>query len=917
MADVFDRLKSALSDRYAIERELGRGGMAVVYLARDLKHEREVALKVLRPELAATVGVDRFLREIRIAAQLSHPHILPLHDSGEVDGFLFYVMPFVEGHSLRERLTRERELPISEAVRILRDVVDALSLAHSHEVIHRDIKPDNVMLSGRHALVTDFGVAKALSQAKSSSDLTTAGVALGTPAYMSPEQAVADEQVDHRSDIYAVGALAYELLTGRPPFLGTTPQMVLSAHVADPPDPVTKYRENVSPPLEHLVMRCLEKKPADRWQTADELLAHLEAVVTPSGGMTPTTTRPVATVGVGERKRSVPNTAVILAAAAALVLIGGLWLPSYWTNPSVADADSELPRIVVLPFENLGAPEDEYFADGITDEITTRLAGLSALETIARAAAMRYKDTEKTTAEIAIELNVDYLLAGTVRWSKPAGSEGRVRVSPQLIRGTDHTQVWAKAFDAEVTDVFGLQADVAELVAQALDVSLGGGESEAMRDMPTENIEAYDHYLRGNVVFNEGYPWGPALVDAIEHYETAVQLDPSFALAFAKLSLAISNVGYDTLSASDRVERDARKREAAEEALRLDPDLPEGHAALAAYHYSCCSDFPKAQAELELALARRPNDPFLIYLSAAPYKRGGNLERAAALSARASDLDPGNWSMAGEARRIYGMLRQYDRAERYLERWAATRSSQFQEMPTFLAVYYYYRAELMLKRDGNVDAARELLEQAQEPTGLDYWELVTNLDKPYTRVMCVHEIDACREGLRHATYRDGGVDDVDYYMTMADLYRWVEDEDHSRAYYDSAATAAAGERDAVLSAIGPEHLGRQVIARQFAAYSARIHAGLADTTAALSFVARSLEARSRMVDRFGAIFFEQYSPAAEVYLMVGQYDAALGQLEYLLSIPSYLSVSLLRIDPMWDPLRDDPRFQALLERYAN
>jgi serine/threonine-protein kinase len=210
MSDQLARITAALADRYAIERELGRGGMATVYLARDLRHPRQVAIKVLRPELAATVGVDRFLREIDIAAQLSHPHILMLIDSGEADGFLSYVMPFVEGESLRAKLTRERELPISEAVRILREVVDALTLAHSRGVIHRDIKPDNVMLSGRHAVVTDFGVAKALSQASSNSELTSAGMALGTPAYMSPEQAVADEQIDHRSDIYAVGALGYE-----------------------------------------------------------------------------------------------------------------------------------------------------------------------------------------------------------------------------------------------------------------------------------------------------------------------------------------------------------------------------------------------------------------------------------------------------------------------------------------------------------------------------------------------------------------------------------------------------------------------------------------------------------------------------------------------------------------------------------
>ncbi|MEJ2501958.1 MAG: serine/threonine-protein kinase, partial [Gemmatimonadota bacterium] len=235
MPDSFDRLTTALADRYAIEHEIGRGGMATVYLAQDLRHDRQVAIKVLRPDLAATLGPERFHREIKIAAQLQHPHILPLLDSGEADDVLYYVMPYVEGESLRDRLDTEGELPIGEAVRIVRDVVDALTEAHAHGVVHRDIKPENILLRGRHALVTDFGVAKAVSEATGRARLTTAGVALGTPAYMAPEQASADPHLDHRVDIYAVGAVAYELLAGRPVFRGWTPQQVLAAHVAESP----------------------------------------------------------------------------------------------------------------------------------------------------------------------------------------------------------------------------------------------------------------------------------------------------------------------------------------------------------------------------------------------------------------------------------------------------------------------------------------------------------------------------------------------------------------------------------------------------------------------------------------------------------------------------------------------------------
>ena len=327
MTEQLARLSAALADRYRIERPLGAGGMATVYLAEDLKHHRHVAVKVLRPDLAATLGPDRFLREIEVAARLQHPHILPLLDSGEADAFLFYVMPFVEGRSLRERLVHEGELPIGEAVRILRDVVDALAHAHRRGVVHRDIKPDNVLLSERHALVTDFGVAKAVSEATGRQRLTTEGVALGTPAYMSPEQAAADAHIDHRADIYAVGALAYELLAGRPPFLGTTPQEVLAAHVTRAVEPVTVHRQTVPPALAQLVMRCLEKKPADRWQSAEEMLPQLEWLTTPSGGVTPTGTQPVGpTVSGAARRGARPGTVAAWYSLAAIAVFGAAWL---------------------------------------------------------------------------------------------------------------------------------------------------------------------------------------------------------------------------------------------------------------------------------------------------------------------------------------------------------------------------------------------------------------------------------------------------------------------------------------------------------------------------------------------------------------------------------------------------------------
>ena len=322
-------LNASLGGRYHVERELGSGGMATVYLAEDAKHHRKVAIKVLRDDLSASVGAERFLREIEIAAQLQHPNILPLLDSGDADGRLFYVMPFVEGHSLRTRLAREHELPLGEAVRLLVEIVDALAYAHAHGVVHRDIKPDNIMLSGRHGLIADFGVARALSSASDGGQITSLGVALGTPSYMSPEQATADVSVDHRSDIYAVGVMAYELIAGALPFTGTSPQKVLAAHVMETPAALSKHRASVSPALESAVMRCLEKKPADRWQSADELLAVLEPLATPSVGMAPTSAR-LAPV---ERRRSY---LLAVGAVAAIGLVaGGMYYSGRRVAPSL------------------------------------------------------------------------------------------------------------------------------------------------------------------------------------------------------------------------------------------------------------------------------------------------------------------------------------------------------------------------------------------------------------------------------------------------------------------------------------------------------------------------------------------------------------------------------------------------------
>jgi len=637
-APPFDRLRAALADRYALERELGRGGMATVYLARDLKHGRPVAIKVLRPEIAAALGPERFLREIEVAARLTHPHILPLHDSGEAAGFLYYVMPYIESESLRDRLEREGQLPVEEALRITREVASALAYAHSHDVVHRDIKPENILLSGGEAVVADFGIARAITQA-GGGGLTETGIPVGTPAYMSPEQASGGGAIDGRSDVYSLACVLYEMLAGEPPYTGPSAQVVIAKRFTDPVPSVRRLRETIPPAVDAAIMRALAKAPADRFGTPVEFANALDR---PAGA---------------RRNRAGSYALIAVGISLVAALAHGLrtkLLPRGDSGPAASHK-----MLVVLPLENLGAPEDEYFADGLSEAITTRLGSVPSLGVIARQSAMGYKKTTKSPQAIGKELGVEYIVAGTVRWEKSARRPNRVRVSTALMRAVDANQVWAKQYDTVLAGVFDVESNLAERVAGALDVALAAPEREALSMTPTRDVEAHDLYLKGRYFYNKQTE--PDLRGSIELYQQALSRDPNFALAWAGIADAWMSLADNFMA--PRVAY-PKAREAALKALSIDSTLGDGLAALGAVELLYDWNFKPARHDLSRAIAAHPSASTVYVYEGILLGALGQLDSALAALRKAQALDP----LSPAVRQMLGLwllyARRYDQAIR-------------------------------------------------------------------------------------------------------------------------------------------------------------------------------------------------------------------------------------------------------------
>ncbi len=854
------RLNAALTGRYALVRELGRGGMATVYLAEDLKHHRPVAIKVLRPELAAALGAERFLREIHIAARLTHPHILPIHDSGQVDELLYYVMPYIEGESLRDRLSREKQLSIEDALQVSRDVGKALGYAHSQGIVHRDIKPENILLSAGTAVVADFGIARAIGAA-GGERLTETGIAIGTPAYMSPEQAAAGE-VDQRSDLYSLACVLYELLAGQPPFTGPTVESILAQHLTLDARPVNALRPAVPLEIAQALGQALAKTPADRFGTAEQFLDALFP-----RGISPPSGLPAAVPSRTPGRRS--KVALCLAVLCALGVVAAIAIYGRFRRRTPAHASGRT-MLAVMPFENLGGSADEYFADGLTEEIAGRLGAIPGLGVIARSSTTQYKKTTKSVRQIGDELGVGYLLEGAVRWEKGADGSSRVRVSPQLIRVSDATQLWTERYDEVLASVFEVQGNVAKRVAGALGIALATPDGGAVTK-PTDNLEAYDLFLRGNEYFARG-TWEGTLL-ALQMYEKAVGLDHRFALAYVRIGQAHLDLShtYDVSVSHVRGEdRTARAKAAIDRALELTPGLAEAHLALG----RILDDPARRRVEFATAVRLEPDNARAIVALA-------NLqplqEREPYLK-RAEELDPRSREVVMSLGRLYRSLGRYREAESQFDRAIALAPD----------VPGPHAAKIWLAIDaGEMGKARQALRGAEAAVGRVRWLVSLSHDTNDLSLLRIFR-EEYRESLLRLSQEAFGADTSDYLLVKAEQYWLTPEPRRARIYFDSLQVLV----EAQFRAEPNQGMWHWALAQ--------IYAGLGRRELALG----ELGTIGKQGEQRIAAYWQAMS-----FVMLGEADSAIARLE-----SSKASGGRLRVDPIWAPLWGNPRFERLLKR---
>ena len=580
MSDIQQRLQTSLAQRYTIERELGEGGMATVYLAEDLKHHRKVALKVLKPELAAALGGERFLREIEIAAGLHHPHILALYDSGQADSLLYYTMPFVEGESLRDRLDREKQLSIDEARQIAGEVADALSYAHDRGVVHRDIKPENILLESGHAMVADFGIARAVTAAGGET-LTETGLAIGTPTYMSPEQAAGDRDLDARSDVYSLGSVLHEMLMGEPPHTGPNAQAIIAKTMSEPVTSLRTVRTTVPEGLDRTVLCALAKVPADRFASATEFREALQGRANLPGDGRPGKRRLWGTVAI--------TLALVAVLAVALGRFAFNGAATVQTEPAIDKS------IVVLPFRSAD-PEQDYLADGITEALSNLLSRIPEIRVAAPTSAFSFKGKGATVSEIGEALDVGYVLTGSVRTS----GDG-MRVTVQLVDASSDTQIWSRLYDRQLEDVFAIQDEIAAGVIRELQITLLGSAPRTYQTTP----EAYNLFLQAQMLLRTGRATD---AEAEAFLDEAFALDPNYVPTL----LALTRVYHRYSQLGDK-EYLQLARDFVDRVLVIDPNSGQGHSWLGWFAFLYDRDFEAWARHERRALELDPTDVELLH----------------------------------------------------------------------------------------------------------------------------------------------------------------------------------------------------------------------------------------------------------------------------------------------------------------
>jgi TolB-like protein/tetratricopeptide (TPR) repeat protein len=863
---------------YEILSPIGAGGMGEVYRARDSKLKRDVAIKVLPQSL--TVHPDalaRFEQEALAVAALSHPNVLGIHDFGMQEGTAYAVMELLEGETLRQKLAAGR-IPPKQATDYALQIARGLSAAHEKGIVHRDLKPENIMVTKDELVkILDFGLAKRVGRvceqdvptASTQELYTEPGTLMGTVGYMSPEQ-VRGLPIDHRSDIFSLGSILYELLSGKRAFGRPTVGDTIAAIVRDEPEDLS----GIPAALDRTVRHCLEKDRNNRFQTAKDLAFALAE----ASGPTAVTSGAQQAVGPSGGKRQVLIAAVVV----AVLAVAGVFLLRHEATREAKGAR----RVAVLPFENLGAPEDDYFADGIADAVRGKLTTLRGVQVIARGSSTPYKKTTKTPNEIARELDVDYLLTATVRWQKDAGTASRVEVSPELIaisRTGSPTSKWQQPFNAALTDVFDVQSDIASKVAQALGVALGVGEEKRLSEKPTENLAAYDSFLKGEEASKAmGATDPPSVRKALGFYEQAVALDPGFALAWTRVSAASSTLYVNSVPTREQAER---ARQAAEKATALAPNRPEGYLALGIYEQMIAADFRRSLTQLAKGQRLAPTNAEILSWTARAEASLGRWDAAVRHLKQAAVLDPR--SIVAHRRLSWALLylRRYPDAREVLDRGLAL-------APTNLSLIQ--QKAMVFLGQGDLAGARAFLKgtpREVEPTALvvflaQYWDLVWLLD------------EGQQELLLRLTPGAFDEDKATWAICLAQAYALRGDAANLRTYAEEARKA----NEELLRA-GPPDPQRYVSLGLALAYLGRKDEAIREGQRGAALVPVAKDAY------LGAYMQHQL---VRIAMLVGEPERALDRLEPLMKIPYYVSPGWLRIDPNFDPLRKDPRFRKLV-----